>query len=203
MHSPEAAGKISPRAPRVQEVSLEIIFQHLGSSAVEGPERSVRADVNQMNVRRLCAEAPLVEVLAVFVEDLHAMVAAIVYEDVLRDWINRQAVDVVEVRGPLIRRRALHAPIHQEFSGLVEFRDARAVVSVGHEQSAVGEPGEERRPIEVLVICAGLIGCAERLQEFLAVVREDEDGVARVVHHPDALFWVVGIDVNRVRPPEE
>src|SRR2546430_10102794 len=50
MHAPEATGEVAPYAPRVQEVPVEIIFQHLGSSAIEGPQCPVGADIKKVNV---------------------------------------------------------------------------------------------------------------------------------------------------------
>ena len=65
-----------------------------------------------MDVRRLLAHAEVVEELSVLVEDLNAMIGAVIHEDVPRLRVQRHAVDVVHVVGPLfIRRRALHAPI--------------------------------------------------------------------------------------------
>ena len=53
VHAPEAAGEIAPGAPGIQEVPLQVVLQHLGGAAVEGPERAIRADVDQVNIGRI------------------------------------------------------------------------------------------------------------------------------------------------------
>src|SRR6266446_6963567 len=58
VHAPEAAGEIAPDAPGINEMSLEIVFQHLRGAAVIGPERAVCADIDQMDVGRIRTEAP-------------------------------------------------------------------------------------------------------------------------------------------------
>src|SRR5579872_758585 len=45
VHSPEAAGEISPSSPRIEEVPFEVILQHLGSAAVIGPKSPVGSDI--------------------------------------------------------------------------------------------------------------------------------------------------------------
>jgi hypothetical protein len=46
---------------------------------------------------------------------------------------------------------------------------------------------------------AGLIDCANRLQNFAAVMAELEDGFFIIVHHPDAFLRIVRIDVHGMR----
>jgi hypothetical protein len=57
-----------PRGPAIEQAALEVILQHLGSSAVKGPERAVRADIDQVYVGRFVAHVPFVEIFTVFVE---------------------------------------------------------------------------------------------------------------------------------------
>src|SRR5260221_14400711 len=37
MHAPECASSVAPDAPRIQEVSLQIVLQHLRGAAIGGP----------------------------------------------------------------------------------------------------------------------------------------------------------------------
>ena len=110
-------------------------------------------------------------------------------------------MDVIHVVGPRIGSggSALHAPVHQELSVLVEFRDARAVVTVRDEQGAVRQPGKKRRPVEMRAVRAFYGGRADGLHELLHVMREDVNGVHVIVHDPDVFFGIVGIDRHVVR----
>src|SRR5436190_2375422 len=74
VHAPEAAREIAPRSPGIEEVPLQIVFQHFRGAAVERPQRAICADIDQVDVRRLNPEAPIVEEFAVFIEHLHAMI---------------------------------------------------------------------------------------------------------------------------------
>src|SRR6185503_20089843 len=105
-----------------------------------------------MNVSGRRAERPLAEELAVLVEHLRAPVATIVHEDLPRLRIDGDAVDVVEVpRTRLLARLASLAPRRQILPVLVELDHTRAVVAVGHDEAAIGEPVHERRAVEMLL----------------------------------------------------
>src|SRR5262245_29450153 len=80
VHAPHAAGEIAPRAPRVEEVAVEIVFEHLRRPAIGGPQIPIGCDDEQVDIRRRRTEAPLPKILPVLVEDLHAMVLPIVDE---------------------------------------------------------------------------------------------------------------------------
>src|SRR5579883_1081507 len=203
VHSPEAAREITPGAPGVEQVSLQVVVQHLGGAAIEGPQRAVGADVDQVDVGRLVADMPLVEIFAVFVEDLNAVVAAVVDENVPRLRIDGDAVHVVEVAGTLVVwRRALHAPVQEEFAVLIELGHARAVVSVGNEECAVGQPDNVSWTVEVRAVGALYRGRADGLQELLAIMAELVNSVHVIVYDPDVLVGIVGVDVNGVGPLE-
>src|SRR6266567_9375152 len=75
VHAPEAAGEIPACAPGIEEVPFQIIFQHLRGAAIISPQSAIGADIEQVNVGRFFAEAPIVEELAVLIEYLHAMIA--------------------------------------------------------------------------------------------------------------------------------
>src|SRR5207247_10763846 len=118
--------------PGVEEVSIEVVLEHLGAAAVGGPQRAGRADVDEVNVDRLPAGTPFVKIFAVFVEDLNAMIGAIVHENAPGLRINGDAVNVVHVSRPrLVRRVAFLSPVEKELAVLVELRYARSVVAVG------------------------------------------------------------------------
>src|SRR5262249_39940542 len=80
MHAPEAACEVAPYAPGIEEVAFEVVLKHLGRAAIECPQRAIGADVDQVNIGRLFAWAPLVEILSVFVEHLNTMIGAIIHE---------------------------------------------------------------------------------------------------------------------------
>ena len=181
-------------------MSIEIVLQHLRGSAVEGPQRAVRADVEQMDVGRVLAGTPFVKIFAVFIEHLNAMVAAVVHEDAARLRIDGDAVHVVHVaRALVVRRRSFLSPIEKEFAVLVEFRDARSVVAVGHKHGAVGKPRQKRRAVEVRAVRAGHFGRADGLHQLFPVVRELIDRVHVIVDYPDMFVRIVGIDRDEVR----
>src|SRR5437762_2778039 len=92
VHAPHTAGEITPRAPGILEVAVEVVLQDPVRAAIGGPEKTIARDVEHMHVRRWIAKAPRVEELAVFVEDLGAVVAAIVDEDPARLRIDGDAV---------------------------------------------------------------------------------------------------------------
>ena len=155
-----------------------------------------------MDVRRRRAEAPLVEVLAVLIEDLHTVVLAVVDEDPPGLSIDCDAVHVVEVAGALFGRRTLLAPCHQELAVLVELHDAGVRVPVGHEECAVGQPRDERRTVEVFVVGGMHVGLTDGLQQPFSVVAENENRVPVVIDDPDALLRIVWADVDGVGPPQ-
>ena len=162
------------------------------------------ADVEQVQARGIGVDFPVVEELPVLVEHLDAVVVAIVDEHAAAHRIDGHAVHVVHVAGTrLVRRIALDAPLHQELPVLVELRDARAGVAVGDEERAVGQPVDERRPVEVRRVRALHLRRADRLHELLAVVREPVDHLHVVVDDPDVLLRIVRADVDRVRTPQQ
>ena len=91
------------------------------------------------------------------------------------------------------------SPVLDEFAVRVELRHARAGIAVGHEERAVGQPGDVRRAVEVVRAPPRHAALAHRLQQ-LAVVAEDHDLVHVVVDDPDALFRVVRVHQDLVRP---
>src|SRR5437762_2511162 len=98
VHAPEAAREVAPRAPRIEEVAVEIVLEHLARAAIECPDGAVNV-VDQMHVGRSLAERPLVEELSVLVEHLDTVVAAVVDVDAQCLRIHGNAVHVVEVGG--------------------------------------------------------------------------------------------------------
>src|SRR3989454_4305246 len=200
MHAPEAAGEVSPYAPGVEEMSVQIIFQHPGGTAVKSPQRSVRTDVNQMNVGRFPAGAPFVQVLSVFIEDLNAMIRAVVHEDSPGLRIDCDAVHVIHIAGSLfVWRRTLLSPTEEKLAVLVELRDTRSVVPIGHEHGAVRKPCQKRRPVEMSAVGAAHPGGAYGLDELFSVVCELVNGVHVIVQHPHILVRIVRIDGHKVR----
>src|SRR5206468_7943404 len=78
VHTPERAGEIANSSPRVQQAAVEIVLQHLVGIAIEGHQLPVRADLDEMEARRTDRDLPLGKIFAVLIEDLDAVVLAIV-----------------------------------------------------------------------------------------------------------------------------
>ena len=70
----------------------------------------------------------------------------------------------------------------------VEDHHAVVVEAVGDQDAAVGQEGDVLRLAEMRGVAAGHVLLAERLQQLLAVVREDVDGVEGLVDDPDPVF---------------
>ncbi len=152
-----------------------------------------------MNIGRVFAHAPFIEIFSVFIEDLDSFVAAVVDEDSPRLRIDSDAVHIAHITGPLIRGRSFPAPIEEKFAVLVEFRDARSVVAVGDKESAVRKPGQKGRTVEMRAVRAGHSGRADRLNQLLAIVRELVNGLHMIVYDPDMFLRVIRIDGDEVR----
>src|SRR5580692_5201263 len=121
-----------------------------------------------MQAGRIGIDLPFIQILTVFVENLNAVVVAIVHKNVAGFGIHGHSVYVAEVTRTSInrtpRRSAELAPIHYEFAVFVELRHARAGIPIGDEKSAVGEPVHVSRTIEVGGVRAGLARSADGLQ---------------------------------------
>src|SRR6185503_7334083 len=68
MDAPERAREVPPGSERIHEFAVQVVLQHLAGAAIERPEVAVGENVEQVDVGRGRAEAPLVEELAVLVE---------------------------------------------------------------------------------------------------------------------------------------
>src|SRR5260370_16247727 len=80
-------------------MSLQVPLDHLVGGAVKGPDGIAGADIEQVEARRTGVDFPFVEVLAIFVEDLNAVIIAVVHENVTRLLIDSDPVHVAEVTG--------------------------------------------------------------------------------------------------------
>src|SRR5258705_5172346 len=76
VHAPERAREIADRAPRVDETSVEFVFEHLVRKAIEGHKLAIIAYMEIVKARGLHIDAPLGKILAVLVEDLDTVVVA-------------------------------------------------------------------------------------------------------------------------------
>src|SRR5215467_8259228 len=200
VNTPESPGEIAPYAERVEEVSFQIVLQHLRCSAIERPESAVGANIDQVNIRGLCAGAPLIKIFSVLIECLNAMIAPIVDKHPPRLRIDGNSVNIVEISWTfVIWRISFLTPVHQEFAVFVEFCDAGSVVAIGDKHRAVRKPCEKRRPVEVGAVGAVLLRRANRLHELFAVVSEFVDGMHVVINDPNVFVRVIGIDRNEVR----
>ena len=203
MDAPLRPGEVTHDAPGIEQVAFQVVAENLGGGPVRRPQDVVRADVEQVDVGGLGAEAPLVQVFTVLGENLHAIVRTIVDKYPPGLHVDRHAVDVVHVAGSgLVGRVARLAPGHEVVAVAVELHHPRVRVAVGHEKHIVQE-GHERRPEEVLTVVAALVGNAQGLDEFRAVIGELEDRMTKIVHHPDVFLRIVGIDGHVVGPAEQ
>src|SRR4030095_7579130 len=113
---------------------------------------------------------------------------------------DRDAVD----RIPLVWSRVLRvlgwpAPVHDEVVVRVVLDDACAAVAVGDEVGPVGQPGDVRRPVESVRSTTTHSELPFAMNQ-LTVIREAVDHVELVVDDPDVLLFVVGADLDLVRP---
>src|SRR5437867_8380941 len=100
MHAPESSGEITPRAPGVHEVAVQIVLDHLRRAAVEGPKISGPIHIYKVDVGGRLAHAPCVEIFAVLVKDLDAAVAAVINENASRLRIDSDAMSIIEIARP-------------------------------------------------------------------------------------------------------
>ena len=201
MHAPEPARKRTERAPRGRgdEPAVEIELEEFLRDAVSDPQVLV---LRHHRVVRALDVRPDVEELPVLIEDLDARVGAVGDVEPPRR-VDRNRVHRIHVaRARLVRRRALLPPGHQILPVLVELHDAGVGVTVGHEERPVGQPRDVGRPREMLVVVPLDLELPERHDDRLAVVGHFEDLVRPVVHEPDMLVGVVGIDQDLVRADE-
>src|SRR5882672_10127671 len=198
-------------APGVKQMALQIVLDHFVGGAIKGPEGVSGSDVEQVKTGRRSVNLPFVEILAVFIEDLDAVIVPIVHENVAGLLVNGDTMHVAEIAGTSVERfviassarAAFNAPLHEEFSVLVKLGDAGSRVAIGDEESAIREPVDIRRTIEMIGVFAGNFRRSDCLQELAAVMRESVYGVHVVVHDPHVLFRIVGADVNGVRAAED
>src|SRR5882762_4920170 len=132
---------------------------------------------------------------------IHEVAVEIVLEDLVRTAISGpQRAVAHDVEQMDIRRLVAESPLGQKLPVLVELDHPRPVVTVRHDEAAVGEPVDERGAVEMLVVRAGLAVCADRLYLRFAVMRELVNHVLVIVDDPDVLFRIVGADGDEVRP---
>src|SRR4249920_879773 len=117
MNGPEQSWCRAVRAPRVQQMSLQVVLQELVEWSRENPEKSVVADAD---VVRLLNVGELVEILPVFVKHLDAIVRAIGDVDAAI-FIDRDRVRRLE----LTVTGAARAPHQEKLAVLVELGHAR------------------------------------------------------------------------------
>src|SRR3954470_19386001 len=133
VHPPQRARKIADRSPSIDEAPVEIVLEQLVRQAIEGYHHPVFADHHEVKARRAHVDSPLGEVLAVLVEDLDAVVVAIVDEHAPRLHVDGNTMYVVHIAGPrFLARIARLAEVEQELATRIELRDACTVISIGH-----------------------------------------------------------------------
>ena len=111
--------------------------------------------------------------LAVSVEDLNALIAAIGHVDATAA-VGFDPVQSAEL--PVLL--AARAPRLDELAGLVEFHHARVAKTVRDQNRSVGQPREILRLAEMLLVVAGHVLFAERHHQLLPVVGEFVDLLA-------------------------
>src|SRR4029077_16269732 len=121
-------------APGIQEMALQIVFQEFIERTRKGPEVTIVANANVIGLRDI---GKLVDVFAVFIEDLNPVVGPI-----------GDVHAAVPIDGDRMRRielavsRAGSSPSQQKLSVLVELYDARIAVAIADEECAVRQPGD-------------------------------------------------------------
>ena len=188
----ERARRRSRRAPRLEQLPVQVVLQHHVGGAGRDPQMLVcghHDEVRPPDVR------PLIQEPAGLVEHLDAAVVRVGHVDAPIP-IDVDAVGQVELAWPA----AFHAPRRHVLAVPVEFDDARVHVAVGHEEAAVGQPRQIGRAAEVRLVGAADAGHPERHHQLLPVVGELEDLLPRIVHHPDVPLRIVGADLDAMRP---
>src|SRR5262249_25596136 len=59
VNPPECSWKIGHGPPRVQEMAVEIVFEHLVGVAIEGHQSAIRSDLHEVQARGTYADFPL------------------------------------------------------------------------------------------------------------------------------------------------
>ena len=96
-------------------------LQHLVRVSIEVPQLRRQPDLDEVEARRADGNLPLLEVLAVLVEDLDAMVVAVVDEYAPRLDIDANAMNVVHVAGArFLARLARHPKVERNLPLRVE-----------------------------------------------------------------------------------
>src|SRR5438105_2077048 len=117
-----------------------------------------------MDVRWFAPRAPLVQVFSVFIEYLDSMIGTIVHKNAPGLRIDGNAMNIIHVAWPrFIRRITFHSPVEKKLAVLIELRDTRSVISIGHKHRAVRKPCQKRRTVEVRTVGAGHFRRADRL----------------------------------------
>ena len=101
MGIPDPARERALRTPRRDHLSTEVVLDDLVIVAADGREIPIRSDHDML---RLAETSELLEILAVLIENLNAVIVSIVDEDVTRRWIHRNAVNVAEIPWASVHR---------------------------------------------------------------------------------------------------
>jgi hypothetical protein len=88
-------------------------------------------------------------------------------------------------------------------SSRTEFRDPRSRVPICDEESAIGQPVNVGRPVEVCGIRPGYFRRSDRLEQFAPIVCELIDDLHIVIHDPDILLRIVWADIDRMRAAKQ
>src|SRR5580700_9315277 len=137
------------RAPGIQQMSLQIVFQELVQRAGECPEVTIVADANMVGLRDIWK---LVEVFAVLIEHLNAVVRPI------RDVDAAVPIDGNRVwRVELAIPRAGSSPGQQKFAVLIELNDARIAIAIADKEGAIRQPGDVGGALEMLIVVARFV----------------------------------------------
>ena len=184
VRTPHAARHRSERTPVGLQLAIQIVFQDLVRPAVGNPEMLIGRDMDVVGIGNI---VPLVQVVAVLVENLDARVGTVGDIDAILG-INRNTMDRIE----LARSRARFAPLEQVFAVLVELHHPRIAVAVADEKITVRQKRDVGGSTEVTLVACGHAKFSERHQQ-LAVIRELVNHVRAVIDEPDMTVGIIRV----------
>src|SRR5262249_24582994 len=161
MGPPKSSGKRSKCSPGIKQFAVEVELQNFMYRAIAHPQMLVLVEVEEIRVRNI---SPLVQKLAVFVEDLDARIFAVANIQAAFG-VDNNAVNRVELAWAGTRL----PPFEHIFSILRELNDARVLVSVSDIEVAIRHECHVGRLIEMRLVRTGNSFFTKVHYDFLTV----------------------------------
>src|SRR5258708_9321011 len=91
-------------------MALQVVLDHFVGGAIKGPEGVSGSDVEQVKTGRRSVNLPFVEILAVFIEDLDAVIVPIVHENVAGLLVHRDTLPLAANARTRVVRLVIASP---------------------------------------------------------------------------------------------